>query len=157
MDVIQTSLLFIVVDDKILLARKKRGFGKGKINGVGGKMQPGETMDQTMLRETMEEIGVVPTKYEKMANVIFDEVVKDARSLVDMSIYIARGYEGEVTESEEMSPMWVDIDKIPYDEMFEDDHYWLPDILAGKKVKAYSVYDDSLKLLSYKKEYVDRL
>ncbi|KAJ1429629.1 hypothetical protein B484DRAFT_396306, partial [Ochromonadaceae sp. CCMP2298] len=31
---------------EVLLGMKKRGFGAGKWNGFGGKMDPGESMDQ---------------------------------------------------------------------------------------------------------------
>ena len=37
------TLLFLRRDGQILLAMKKRGFGEGKWNGVGGKVEPGET------------------------------------------------------------------------------------------------------------------
>lgn len=32
----KVTIVFLVRDDKILLAMKKRGFGEGKWNGVGG-------------------------------------------------------------------------------------------------------------------------
>ena len=55
---LQTTLLFLLKDKQILLAEKKRGFGVGKYNGIGGKLEPGETLTQTMIRETQEEIVV---------------------------------------------------------------------------------------------------
>ena len=59
----ETTLNIIVDGDKILLARKKRGFGAGKINSPGGKLEVGETKEQAMVRETQEEVGITPTKY----------------------------------------------------------------------------------------------
>src|SRR3954465_14054964 len=56
----QASLCLLVREGEVLLARKKRGFGLGKWNGVGGKPEPGETIDETAIRETEEEIGVTP-------------------------------------------------------------------------------------------------
>lgn len=55
-----TTLLFLVRDDEILLAMKKRGFGANRYNGVGGKLDPGETVEQTLVRESEEEISVKP-------------------------------------------------------------------------------------------------
>ena len=36
------TLMFIIQDGRILLIEKKRGLGAGKINGPGGKIEPGE-------------------------------------------------------------------------------------------------------------------
>ena len=38
-----TTLLYLVENDNVLLALKKRGFGNGRYNGVGGKVENGET------------------------------------------------------------------------------------------------------------------
>ena len=42
----------------VLLARKKIGFGAGKVVGVGGTVEPGETLFQTAVREVAEEISL---------------------------------------------------------------------------------------------------
>lgn len=40
---------------------KKRGFGKGKFNGFGGKVEKnGETIYQAAIRETQEEGNITP-------------------------------------------------------------------------------------------------
>ena len=44
---------------EVLLGRKKRGFGEGKIVGLGGKVEPGETLAQAAVREVLEESGIV--------------------------------------------------------------------------------------------------
>ena len=76
MDRIETTLCLLKRDNKILLAMKKRGFGKGKYNGIGGKIENNETPEQAMIRETQEEINVTPIKYEKVGIVEFDEYYK---------------------------------------------------------------------------------
>ena len=54
-----------------------RGFGKGLLNGIGGKVEKNETTIEAMLRETMEEIGVVPTDYHSVGKLYFKEYVKN--------------------------------------------------------------------------------
>jgi ADP-ribose pyrophosphatase YjhB (NUDIX family) len=49
---VQSTLSFLIKDNKVLLAQKKRGFGVGKWNGVGGKKNSDETIEQTAKRET---------------------------------------------------------------------------------------------------------
>ncbi|HET8669978.1 MAG TPA: NUDIX domain-containing protein, partial [Candidatus Saccharimonadales bacterium] len=49
-----------------LLAMKKRGFGINKWNGVGGKVDEDETIEQAAIRECQEEITVTPTTYRML-------------------------------------------------------------------------------------------
>ncbi|MDP3993190.1 MAG: NUDIX domain-containing protein [bacterium] len=43
---------------EVCLAMKKRGFGAGKWNFSGGKVLPGETAEECLVRETKEEFEV---------------------------------------------------------------------------------------------------
>lgn len=44
------TLVLVVQPGKVLLGMKKRGFGAGKWNGFGGKVQPGETIEDAARR-----------------------------------------------------------------------------------------------------------
>ena len=147
---LETTLCLLKKENEILLAMKKRGFGEGKYNGVGGKIEGGETPDEAMIRETKEEILVTPTQYEKVGIIEFDEFYKGQKERVMFHLYIASEWQGEPTESDEMKPEWFDIQSIPYDKMFPDDKYWLPLILEGRKIKAYFDFDEEWNLLGKK-------
>ena len=147
---LETTLCLLKKDNRILLAMKKRGFGEGKYNGVGGKIENGETPEEAMIRETQEEIAVTPIEYEKVGIIEFDEFYKGQKEKVMFHLYVASEWQGEPTESDEMKPEWFDIQSIPYDKMFPDDKYWLPLILEGKKIKAYFDFDEEWNLLSKK-------
>src|SRR3990172_12157236 len=54
------TLVFVIRDGEILLMRKKRGLGAGKINGPGGRLEPGESVEACALREVHEELRVTP-------------------------------------------------------------------------------------------------
>jgi hypothetical protein len=56
--------------------------------------------------------------------------------LLRMHLYVCTKWRGQVGESEEMRPVWFPLDKIPYQDMWKDDLYWLPLVLQGKKIKA---------------------
>ena len=129
--------------------KKKKGFGKGKLNGPGGKIEPGETPEEGMIRETKEEVGIIPITYKEMGTVEFVEWYKGEEQNVIFYLYVATEYEGELKESEEMKPYWFDLKNIPYDRMFEDDSYWMPIVLAGNKVKAFFKFDKEWNMIEH--------
>ena len=150
-----TTLLLIIQDNNILLAEKKRGFGAGKYNGIGGKVEPNETIEEAMIRETQEEIGVTPINYKKQATITFDEWVNGEEKQVIMSVFVAKDYIGKIIETEEMKPMWFETNNIPYEKMFEDDKTWLPEILKGNTLNASFSFDKDFKMLSSKIDIID--
>ncbi len=148
------TLLFLVKNDEILLAMKKRGFGKGKWNGAGGKVEPNETIEQAMLRETAEEICVTPTEYVKVAVNTF---LMPGADDIECHTYVARSWEGEPTETEEMAPKWFKQTNIPYENMWQDDTFWLPAVLSGKKLKTRFIFDEHDNMLTANLTLVDSL
>lgn len=150
MKVVPTTLLFIIKDGKILLARKARGFATGKLNGVGGKREKGETIEQTMIRETQEEICVTPKDYRLVGIIEFFEFDKNQEPEEDiMHIFIANDYEGTPTKSDEMDPAWFDVNNVPYFDMFQDDKLWIPNIINGEKIYGVFNFDKDFKLISH--------
>ena len=132
-----TTLCLLRKDGHILLATKKRGFGAGKLNGAGGKIQEGETVQEAALREMYEEIGVRSSSehLEKVAEIKFFFKEKPEWD-IHMRVFFVRSWIGEPTESEEMQPEWFPLNEIPYERMWSDDIHWLPLVLAGKKIEA---------------------
>ncbi|MEO1370466.1 MAG: NUDIX domain-containing protein, partial [Acidobacteriota bacterium] len=47
----RATLVFVIDGGRILLIRKKRGLGAGKVNGPGGRLEAGETPVQCAVRE----------------------------------------------------------------------------------------------------------
>ena len=140
----RANLCFIVSDRRVLLIRKKRGLGAGKINGPGGKIEAGETALDSAIREAQEEIGVTPSALEERGALHFQ--FADGYSL-HCTVFLAHHFLGEPKETAEATPLWFDFDKIPYDEMWEDDQYWLPQMLAGRNFVGWFEFDGE-KMLS---------
>ncbi len=157
MQQIISTLLLLRKDNQILLAKKKKGFGMGLFNGVGGKVEPGETIDQAMIRECQEEIHVTPTKYEKLGINTFEEYYKGEKAHLIFHLYVATEWEGNPEESEEMSPQWFNINNIPYNEMFKDDTHWLPLALNNQKFLGYFTFNEDWELTDYTLKEVDTL
>ncbi len=147
----KATLCFLVKKDEILLAMKKQGFGSGKWNGVGGKPESDETIEQATKRETKEEIGVTLVSMRHVATLdfIFPSSPKFEGWNQQVWVYLASAWEGGPIETEEMAPRWFKQADIPYRSMWEDDKYWLPEVLGAKFVTATFSFNEATKLTDY--------
>ena len=123
------TLMFVVVADHVLLIHKKTGHGAGKINGPGGKIDPGESVLACAVRETQEEVGITPLEPQCVLEMRFVE--QDGPQWLGYAC-VASAYRGALQESSEAKPFWCPIAEIPYERMWPDDAIWLPRILSEK-------------------------
>ena len=137
------SLTFIFKNNRVLLIRKKRGLGAGKINAPGGRLEPRETMLDCAVREVQEELCITPVDPEFVGENLFQFTNGYSKHVYT---YVAYDYEGVPAETDEAIPLWFDIDKIPYEEMWEDDKIWLPMLLKGEKFKGRYIFDNDRML-----------
>jgi hypothetical protein len=47
-----------------------------------------------------------------------------------VTVFFGRRWSGQPQESEEMSPGWFDLASLPLDQMWDDEAYWLPRVMA---------------------------
>jgi len=118
---------------------KKRGFGAGRWNGFGGKIELGETISEAAERELFEEANIVADNLEEFGILNFKFV--DQTPDLEVHIFRANSFSGELMETEEMRPQWFKIDEIPYDKMWADDIFWLPLLIKGEKFKGEFTFD----------------
>ncbi|KAJ2079566.1 hypothetical protein H4R24_003684 [Coemansia sp. RSA 988] len=109
---------------KVLLGMKKRGFGQGKLNGFGGKVEPSESIEQGAVRELEEESGLCATRVENCGLLLF--YFEDNPVAMEVHVFMAHEYNGQVAETEEMRPEWFDFDNMPFSQMWADDKCWWP-------------------------------
>lgn len=155
------TLLFLVKRtngkiSEICLAMKKRGFGKGRWNGAGGKVEKNESIDEAAKREVLEEIGVEINKMDKIAELTFIFPEKPDWDQI-VHTYFSDSWKNEPVESEEMSPRWFRVEEIPFSEMWPDDIFWLPQALRNNKIKAVFKFGDGDYILEQKIEIIEQL
>jgi len=143
----EATLLFLFdkAAGRVLLIHKKRGLGKGKINGPGGRLEPGETPLRAALRETREEVGVIVPDAEFCGLLRFH--FTDGYDLLG-HVFRAAEWEGEPIETDEAAPEWFPLAAIPYERMWADDSLWFPLMLAGETFEGNFVFDGETMLES---------
>jgi 8-oxo-dGTP diphosphatase len=132
-DALRATLLFVVTDARVLLIHKKRGHGAGRINGPGGKLEPGETPRTCAVRETREELGIDVLDPVYAGELRFLEA---DGSRIHGFVFRASRFAGEPVETDEAVPLWCARDAVPYARMWPDDRMWLPWLLRGEGFRA---------------------
>ena len=131
------TLMFVIKDGQVLLIHKKRGLGAGKINGPGGRLEINETPKECAIRETIEELCITPL-HVKAAGQLFFHAEDMPR--IHAYVFTATDYTGTPTETDEAIPIWYEKQDVPYDAMWEDDRYWLPQVLDNKVVEGWFTF-----------------
>ncbi len=137
---------------------KKRGFGIGRWNGVGGKVgdKQKETIAEAAARETKEEIGVDIANFYKVAELTFYFPLNPAWDQ-EVHVFFAKKWRGEPSESGEMNPKWFSVSEIPYQKMWPDDEFWLPEVLNKNLLKAAFKFGENDVILEKEVNIIDKL
>jgi len=141
------------VDDtgraQVLLGLKKRGFGQGKIVGLGGHLEAGESAGDAAVREVHEESGVVvdPASLMFRGEIAFRFPNRPSWDL-NIAIFVTERWTGEPAESEEIAPQWFYAGDLPYDGMWQDARHWLPRVLDGERLVARFTFADDCETLA---------
>lgn len=135
---VKATLMFVVRGGEILLIEKKRGHGAGKVNGPGGKIDPGESPLECAVRETEEELHISVRDARKVGELWFR--MSDYPDIL-CHVFLGSDFTGTPTETDEAVPLWVPLDAIPYGRMWEDDRHWLPLVLGGRSILGKFVFE----------------
>lgn len=137
-----TNLVFPIRGTSVCLGYKTTGFGAGKWNGFGGKVEPNESIRDAAVREFTEETGCVIHKdaLHYVADLSFYQG-GGAGTDIRMHVFTTALTNAEPREVEKLRPHWYSFADVPYDAMWVDDQYWLPRILAGERLSGVFWFD----------------
>lgn len=133
---------------RVLLGMKKRGFGAGRWNGFGGKLELNESVEDGARRELIEEAGIEVNRFEKLGVIDFE--FQNNPEILEVHIFKIQEFSGEPREGEEMAPKWFFVDEIPFREMWSDDPYWFPIFLKNEKFRGYFLFGKGDKVLEHR-------
>lgn len=151
------TVCFIFQDQKILLGRKKRGLGEGYLNGYGGRLEENDaSIEAGMIREVEEESKINIVEAELLGVVDFS-FVGEPELLPRVYIYRSEKFSEEPIETEEMEPIWFDVDSIPFEEMWDGDKIWFPFVLGKEKFRGKILFDENKKVSEHDIKKVDSI
>jgi 8-oxo-dGTP diphosphatase len=117
--------------------------GAGKINGPGGRLDPGETYAECAVREVNEELGITVHDPSPRGQLHFQFV--DGLALYCV-VFLGTRFSGTPVETDEAIPHWAPLDSLPYEEMWADDRHWLGPMLAGGTFEGWFDFDGDTML-----------
>ncbi len=128
---------------EVMLGRKKTGVGAGKIVGIGGKIEPGETPSAAAARELREETRVVVDEADLEFRGIADfRFPNKAAYTMIAHVFVTQRWLGEPSETDEIAPVWYPISQLPFDLMWADARHWLSGVLEGGRINGVFVFND---------------
>lgn len=148
------TLCYIVRDGRTLMLHRnpKPGMRGGRWNGLGGKLEPGESPEQCVVREVREESGLTVLDPRLRALLTFPADPHTGGEDWYVVVYTATRTSGELqAQTEEGALEWVEDARLPSLEVFEGDRIFLP-LLLDPETPVFSAvfrYDAADHLVSH--------
>ena len=146
-----TTLCYIEKDNKYLMlkrVKKKEDINKGKWIGVGGHFEEGESPEECVCREVLEETGLRLKSYKARGILTF---VQNKTFTEYIWLFTADEYEGEVIECDEGILEWIDKDKLSELELWEGDRIFLELLNTQEEFFSLKLEYEGDKLVNYTK------
>lgn len=126
----QVVAALIIRDNKILICQRTRHQTMPlKWEFPGGKIEPGEKLEDALFRELDEELGIVPTIGAKLAAVRHDY---GNAAAVELHFFLVEKFQGEIQNRIFRDVRWVGKEELPEYDFLEADIALVRDIAAGK-------------------------
>ena len=126
--------------------KKENDIHKNKWNGLGGKLEPGESPEECVKREVFEESGLIIESPNLHGVITFPKF--DGIDDWIVFVYTANNFEGNLIECDEGKLDWVSDDQLLNLNLWEGDKIFIPWLTQNKFFSAKFIYEKK-KLINY--------
>lgn len=154
---LETVVGYLVKDNEVLLGVRTRvsdGLGHLIVSGIGGRLEEGESAEDALVREVLEEIEVVVTDFKKVGHVV---CLSPHRPLWNLSVayYVVTSFEGEPKKTEDIDPYWYPKNKLPLSDMWLDNQITVPLVLNDKRIAGSFLYGANGQIVEHDLRVLD--
>lgn len=150
------TLCYLKMDNKTLMIhriKKANDMHQGKWNGLGGKLDPGETPEECVIREVYEESGLR----------IMDPLLKGVLTFPKFAknedwyafIFVAREFRGRLIDSSEGVLEWIEDGRLLDLNLWEGDKIFIPWLEQPGFFSGKFVYQDG-RLIEHSAVFYER-
>jgi 8-oxo-dGTP diphosphatase len=143
------TLCYVRRDGQTLMlhrVKKVNDIHQGKWNGLGGKLNPGESPEECAVREIYEESGLHVRDPQLKGFLTFPAFAKDEDWYV--FVFVVEDFEGELIDSPEGNLKWINNSDLAHLELWEGDAIFLPWLERRGTFSGKFIYHDG-KLKTY--------
>ncbi|MEE9429624.1 MAG: 8-oxo-dGTP diphosphatase [Melioribacteraceae bacterium] len=137
------TLCYIIDGDKTLMLyrnKKENDYHEGKWNGLGGKLEQGETPEECAIREVYEESGFVVSEPEMKGLITFP--MFDGVDDWYVWAFVFKKFKGKQIDSPEGTLEWIENKKLTELNLWDGDKIFIPWLFQDKCFSAKFIYED---------------
>lgn len=137
------TLCYVMDNDKTLMLlrnKKENDYHEGKWNGLGGKLEQGETPEECAVREVYEESGLKVTDPIMKGLITFP--LFDGIDDWYVFVFIFKKFSGNLIDSPEGHLEWIQNNKLIDLNLWDGDKHFIPWLFENKCFSAKFIYEN---------------
>ena len=129
---VNSTLIYLERDGQYLMlhrTKKKNDMNHDKWLGIGGKFEEGESPEDCVIRETLEETGlqVRSLRFRGLVTFVLNDDVTEY-----MHLFTSDDFDGEVKDCDEGELAWVKKEEVPCLPLWEGDKLFLKELTEDR-------------------------
>ncbi|MCP5063119.1 MAG: 8-oxo-dGTP diphosphatase [Ignavibacteriae bacterium] len=137
------TLCYVMDGDKTLMLyrnKKENDYHEGKWNGLGGKLEQGETPEECAIREVYEESGLKVSDPEMKGLITFP--MFDGVDDWYVWVFVFKKFDGKQIDSPEGTLEWIQNNKLTGLNLWDGDKIFIPWLFENKCFSSKFIYED---------------
>jgi 8-oxo-dGTP diphosphatase len=150
------TLCYLKADGKTLMIhriKKENDMHQGKWNGLGGKLDPGETPEECVIREVREESGLAIVDPQLKGLLTFPKFAKNEDWYA--FVFVAHNFRGQLIDSNEGVLKWIEDEQLLGLDLWEGDRIFIPWLEQTGFFSGKFVYQDG-QLIEHSAVFYER-